>query len=86
MMAPEAEIYDYRVFGPWGRMDVTQAITTAIDDAIEEGCDIINISLGGPIPDYNMYRAVRKAHSAGVLLVVAAGNDGDDNILTNEIA
>jgi subtilisin family serine protease len=65
-------------------MRVNEAINTAIDEAIEEGCDIINMSLGGPIPDFNMYRAVRKAHRAGALLIVAAGNGGDDNILTNE--
>jgi len=83
MMAPEAEIYDYRVFGPRG-MGVNRAINTAIDEAIEEGCNIINMSLGGPIPDWNMYRAIRKANRAGALVIVAAGNGGDDNILTNE--
>lgn len=83
MMAPEAEIYDYRVFGPRG-MDINEAINTSIDEAIEEGCDIINMSLGGPIPDFAMYRAIRKANRAGALVIVAAGNGGDDNILTNE--
>ena len=60
MMAPEAEIYDYRVFGNRG-MGVDEAISTAIYDAIEEGCDIINMSLGGPVPDWNCYKAALTA-------------------------
>lgn len=83
MMAPEAEIYDYRVFGRYG-MDINEAITTAIEDAIDEGCDIINMSLGGPVPDLKMWRVMRKARRAGVIMVVAAGNEGDNNVYTNE--
>jgi len=83
MMAPEAEIYDYRVFGRYG-MDINEAINAAIEDAVEEGCDIINMSLGGPSPDWAMRRIMRKANRAGVIMVVAAGNSGDDNVLTIE--
>jgi subtilisin len=83
MMAPEAEIYDYRVFGPVG-MGVNEAITTAIGEAVEDGCDIINMSLGGPVPDLVMHRAMKAAHKAGVILVVAAGNGGDNDIYTTE--
>lgn len=85
MMAPEAEIYDYRVFGRYGT-PVNRAIVEAIDDAIEDGCDIINMSLGGPFPDLSMWRAVRRATRAGIIVVVAAGNEGDNNPLTNENA
>lgn len=83
MMAPEAEIYDYRVFGAKG-MGVTNAIVASIDEAIEDGCDIINLSLGGPSRSFAMWRAIRKAHREGVLIVAAAGNGGDDNPLTTE--
>lgn len=83
MMAPEAEIYDYRVFGRYG-VDINEAINSAIDEAIEEGCDVINMSLGGPFPDWQMRRVMRKAYRAGVIMVVAAGNEGDNNVLTNE--
>lgn len=82
-MAPEAEILDYRVFG-WFGMEINQAINTAIRQAVIDGCDIINMSLGGPLPDRNLLRAIRAAHDAGVILVVAAGNSGDNNPLTNE--
>lgn len=83
LMAPEAEIYDYRVFGARG-IGVNDAINQAIDDAIDEGCDVINMSLGGPVPDWRMRSLMRKANRAGVIMVVAAGNEGDNNVLTNE--
>jgi major intracellular serine protease len=83
MMAPEAEIYDYRVFGNRG-MGVNEAIITAIYDAIEEGCDIINMSIGSPMPGLDIYKAVRAAYKAGLIMVVAAGNEGDGDVLTNE--
>ena len=82
-MAPDAEIYDYRVFGRRG-MGVNEAINQAIDDAVEQGCDVINMSLGGPVPDWQMRRAMFRAYRAGVIMVVAAGNEGDNNVLTIE--
>lgn len=83
MMAPEAEIYDYRVFGRKG-MGVNEAIITAIEDAIEEGCHVINMSLGSSVPDYRIRKAMRKAYKEGIIMVVAAGNEGDGNVLTIE--
>lgn len=82
-MAPEAEIYDYRVFGDeGGRVDL--AIARSIELAIDDGCDVINMSLGGPRANFNIGRAVQLAHSRGVPMIVAAGNEGDNNPLTNE--
>ena len=83
MMAPDAEIYDYRVFGDEG-WDVDSAISTSIFEACFDGCDIINMSLGGRWPSVGIRTAVQYAHSKGVLVVCAAGNEGDDNSLTNE--
>jgi subtilisin family serine protease len=84
MMAPEAEIYDYRVFGAegWG---VDSAVATSIEWAVRDGCDIINMSLGGPRASMRIGDAVRYAHSKGVHMIVAAGNEGDANPLTNEL-
>ena len=84
MMAPEAEIYDYRVFGETG-WSVDRAIERAIMQAIDDGCQIINMSLGGPRATYRIGRAVSAAHEKGVLMIVAAGNGGDNNPLTNEL-
>ena len=84
MMAPEAEIYDYRVFGAegWG---VDSAVATSIEWAVRDGCDIINMSLGGPRASMRIGDAVRYAHSKGVHMIVAAGNEGDNDPLTNEL-
>ena len=84
MMAPDAEIYDYRVFGDEGGFPVDDAIATSIFEACFDGCDIINMSLGGRWPSNKIRGAVQYAHSKGVLVVCAAGNEGDNNPLTNE--
>lgn len=57
------------------------ATSRAIDYAIANGAKIINMSLGGPIDsDPTLENAVKRAAAAGVLVVIAAGNDGvDDN-------
>ncbi len=82
-MAPDAEIYDYRVFGSRG-LDIGEAIVAAIDQAREDGCQVINMSLGGPTPFPSIERAVKRAYAAGIIVVCAAGNSGDGNPLTNE--
>ena len=53
----------------------------AIDYAIANGAKIINMSLGGPIDaNQTLENAVKRAAAAGVLVVIAAGNEGvDDN-------
>ena len=84
MLAPEADIYDYRVFGETG-WSVDRAIERAIMQAIDDGCQIINMSLGGPRQNNSISRAISAAHSKGVLMIVAAGNEGDSNPLTNEL-
>lgn len=83
MMAPEAEIYDYRVFGAEGN-GIGISIARSIRQAVEDGCDVINMSLGGPYAHWEIGRAVKYAYKNNVPMIVAAGNGGDDNILTNE--
>lgn len=83
LMAPDADIYDYRVFGRRGT-SIDRAIGLAIDQAIADGCQVINMSLGGPRPFGPIRSAVKRAYDAGVIVVCAAGNEGDGNPLTNE--
>jgi subtilisin family serine protease len=45
--------------------------------ATDQGADVINMSLGGPNADVAMRDAVAYAAAKGVVLVAAAGNDGD---------
>lgn len=55
-------------------------IIAAVEDSVKMGADVINISLGGPngVPDSSdgARAAIEQARQAGVLTVVAAGNDG----------
>ncbi len=84
-MAPDAEIYDYRVFGRTGDYSVDRSIALAIDQAVADGCKVINMSLGGPYPFRQIGQAVKRAYDAGIVIVCAAGNEGDGNAFTNEI-
>mmetsp|Transcript_6557 Transcript_6557/g.12358 ORF Transcript_6557/g.12358 Transcript_6557/m.12358 type:complete len:366 (+) Transcript_6557:137-1234(+) len=86
LMAPDAEIYDYRVFGSRGEYSIDQAIVLAIDQARVDGCNVINMSLGGPFPFPPIEAAVKRAYDAGIIVVCAAGNEGDNNPLTNELS
>lgn len=54
-------------------------LAAAIDYAIAQDVDIINLSLGGSAdPDPILDAAVLRAVEAGILVVAAAGNDGAD--------
>jgi len=81
MLAPEAEIYNYCVFETESAENI--AVAEAIRLAIDDGCQIINMSIGGPRHN-SIARAVSAAHSEKVLMIVSAGNDGDNNTLTYE--
>ncbi|MFD4705970.1 S8 family serine peptidase [Gottfriedia sp. NPDC058432] len=76
--APEADLYAYRVLGPYGS-GTTANIIAALDKAVADGMDIINMSLGASINDplYATSVAVNNAVLSGVTTVVAAGNSGD---------
>jgi subtilisin family serine protease len=85
MLAPDAEILDYRFFGTEGDVDAEHAISASIFEACSDGCNVINMSLGGRWPNASIRTAVRYAHSKGVIIVCAAGNEGDGNSMINEI-
>jgi minor extracellular serine protease Vpr len=81
-MAPGAYLGSYKIFGTPGVNDstTTAAIVAAIEQAVADGMDVINMSLGAL--DYLLpsespeIEAIENAISAGVVVVVAAGNDG----------
>lgn len=55
------------------------ATLEAIVYAVENGADIINMSLGGPIWSKLLRKALASAGDNGVLVVAAAGNSARDN-------
>ena len=55
------------------------ATLEAIVYAVENGADIINMSLGGPVWSKLLRKALASAGDSGVLVVAAAGNSDRDN-------
>jgi subtilisin family serine protease len=51
----------------------------AIDYAIRNGADVINLSLGSPVWSKSERSALNRAGKHGILVVAAAGNDSLDN-------
>jgi hypothetical protein len=83
-MAPGAFLGSYKIFGTPGTNDETtsSAIITAIDAAIGDGMNVINMSLAPATSDYippeeaPEFASIKNAVNAGVVVVMAAGNSG----------
>ncbi len=74
-IAPEAGLLDFRVLDGLG-VGSSFAVAAAIVAAVDQGADIINLSLGLYRETHVLREAVRYASEKGVLMVAAAGNDG----------
>jgi len=73
-VAPGVTLRAYRVFAKGSGQASSFAIAKAIDVAIAEKCDLINMSLGGPDADPVLKAAVDDARAAGSLCIIASGN------------
>jgi subtilisin len=75
-VAPGVTLRSYRVFPHTGGGATNYDIMNAIDRAVQDGCHIINLSLGGGEEDEAVRAAIGAALDSGVLVIAAAGNDG----------
>ncbi len=84
-VAPGAELWDYNVFPYFGAGMVafggsafSHDIAAAIEDAVLDGMDVINMSLGGGVqgPHDFLAEVSNAAVAAGVTVVTSAGNEG----------
>jgi subtilisin len=82
-VAPGARLRIYRVFEAGNQSSGSSfAIIDAVERAIEDRCDIINLSLGFDpgVTDDAVSDALRKARNHGILAVAAAGNGGREPV------
>lgn len=75
-VAPGVRLRSYRVFGQGQRQATNFAIAKGVDQAVADGCDLVNLSLGGGVPDPVISAAVEDARAGGTLCIAAAGNNG----------
>jgi hypothetical protein len=78
-VAPSADILSIRVADDRGMSDSFQ-LAKGIYAAIENGADLINISMGSQGDSGLVQRAVEAAQAQGVLIIAAAGNNGIDQV------
>lgn len=84
-MAPRASLHIYKVLKDDGAGDPLHIIR-AIEHAIEQKVDVINMSLGGNGVMPVMEKVIQKAIDNGISVVCASGNDGrGDNGEKDEI-
>lgn len=100
-VAPKAFLGSYKVFGSPGVNDYAsgETIIEAIEDAFNDGMDIVSLSLGGPALAGPLDEGrtcgqssgacdpeasvVQEAVNEGMVVVVAAGNSGETGLLSS---
>lgn len=76
-VAPDAKIRDYKVLQSNGS-GTSKAVSGAITQAVVDGCDILNLSLGSDGLSPQIKNAIEYATARGVIVICAAGNDAKD--------
>ncbi|RCX20700.1 minor extracellular serine protease Vpr [Fontibacillus phaseoli] len=76
-VAPEAQIFAYKVLGPYGSGS-TEDVIAGIERAVADGMDVVNLSLGSETNNERSADsvAINNAVQAGVIAVVSSGNSG----------
>jgi len=82
--APEAYLWAVKVLNRNGS-GYTSDVIDGITWAMNNGMQVINMSLGSASDTQAMHDAVDAAYAAGVIIVAAAGNSGDGSGSTNEV-
>ena len=83
--APQATIKAYKVFGCEGSVN-DDIVVAAIDRAVSDGVDVVNMSLGsafGTADNLNDV-AIRTATDSGTLVVISAGNEGSSAYIVGQ--
>jgi serine protease len=78
-VAPDADLYHARVLGtnPDGSVTgTTSQVMAGVQWLADQGCKVVNMSLGGGSPSRTEKALYAQLHAEGTLIVAAAGNDG----------
>ncbi|TVT27845.1 S8 family serine peptidase [Salinicoccus cyprini] len=78
-VAPNVDIYAYRALGAYGS-GYTSWIVGGIEGAVQDGMDVINLSLGNTLSDESQANsfALNNAMLLGTVAVAATGNSGPE--------
>lgn len=82
-MAPKANLLILKAMDSGGKGE-TQGIINAIQYAISQKVDIINMSLGYALAEETLHEAVKLAVANNICVCCAAGNSGDGREQTDE--
>ena len=81
-VAPKAELVPIRVTKVRGIIPAPvlfdggmRRLRRAVNHAVDNGCHVISISLGGPLYNEFLERALQRAVAEGVIVLAAAGNE-----------
>ncbi len=76
-VAPQAHIYSVKVLA-FDSTGSTSDIVSGLEWSVENGMQIINMSLGSDDNSMSVNRAINNTYNAGILIVAAAGNAGNN--------
>lgn len=80
-IAPNVDLYSIKVLNDLG-VGTTGSLVRGIEWAIEQDVDIINLSITSTTDDPLIKKALEVAYEKGIILVGAAGNNGQESLDT----
>ena len=85
--APGVKLYAYKVLDASG-VGLTSTVLAGLEQAIKDSMSVINMSLGSSVGDPSdpLCEAVDRAVEAGIVVVVAAGNSGENGSIGSPAA
>ena len=81
-IAPQAKIMSLRILNEKGAGN-TLVLSQAINYALENGADIINLSLVGDAYNDDLKEAIIKAYNQGIVIIAASGNEESSGLNLN---
>ncbi|MCZ7383189.1 MAG: S8 family peptidase [Candidatus Methanoperedens sp.] len=83
-VAPDAQLYAVKVLDAYGNGYISDVIE-GIDWAVQNNMNVVSMSLGTAAYSQALNDTTANAYKAGILLVAAAGNNGDGNLSTDDV-